>query len=81
MADIRKRLTEYLRELHLPTIRRKFEEEARRAERETLSYEAGSPTSHRPPGPGMEWSTQFCPPVKKFTSLMLTGVSAKCHVR
>jgi DNA replication protein DnaC len=28
-----------LRELHLPTIRRKFEEEARRAERETLSYE------------------------------------------
>jgi DNA replication protein DnaC len=39
MADIRKRLTEYLRELHVPTIRRKFEEEARRAERETLSYE------------------------------------------
>jgi len=39
MADIRKRLTEHLRELHLPTIRRKFEEEARRAERETLSYE------------------------------------------
>ena len=39
MADIRKMLTEYLRELHLPTMRRKFEEEARRAERETLSYE------------------------------------------
>ncbi|MFN4261972.1 MAG: IS21-like element helper ATPase IstB [Gemmataceae bacterium] len=39
MADIRKRLTEYLRELHLPTMRRQFEEEARRAERETLSYE------------------------------------------
>jgi DNA replication protein DnaC len=39
MADIRKRLTEYLRQLHLPTMRRKFEEEARRAERETLAYE------------------------------------------
>ncbi len=32
-------LTDYLRELHLPTIRRCFEELARRAERETLSYE------------------------------------------
>jgi DNA replication protein DnaC len=39
MADIRKVLTEHLRELHLPTMRRQFEEEARRAERETLSYE------------------------------------------
>jgi DNA replication protein DnaC len=39
MADIRKSLTEYLRELHLSTMRRQFEEEARRAERETLSYE------------------------------------------
>lgn len=39
MADIRQELTEYLRQLHLPTIRRQFEEEARRAERESLSYE------------------------------------------
>jgi len=39
MSDIRKVLTEHLRELHLPTMRRQFEEEARRAERETLSYE------------------------------------------
>ena len=39
MADIRKVLTEHLRELHLPTMRRQFEDEARRAERETLSYE------------------------------------------
>lgn len=39
MSDIRRTLTEHLRELHLPTMRRQFEEEARRAERETLSYE------------------------------------------
>jgi DNA replication protein DnaC len=39
MSDIRQVLTEHLRELHLPTMRRQFEEEARRAERETLSYE------------------------------------------
>jgi DNA replication protein DnaC len=39
MADTRKVLTEHLRDLHLPTMRRQFEEEARRAERETLSYE------------------------------------------
>jgi DNA replication protein DnaC len=39
MSDIRKVLTEYLRALHLPTMRRQFEEAARRAERETLSYE------------------------------------------
>jgi DNA replication protein DnaC len=32
-------LTEYLRELHLPAIRTCFEEKARQAERETLSYE------------------------------------------
>ena len=37
--DIKKELTGYLRELHLPTIRDCFEEKARRAERETLSYE------------------------------------------
>src|SRR5581483_5693453 len=30
---------EYLRELHLPAIRQCFEEKARQAERETLSYE------------------------------------------
>src|SRR5271163_2713715 len=39
MSDIRNVLTEHLRQLHLPTMRRQFEEEARRAERETLSYE------------------------------------------
>ncbi len=32
-------LTDYLRELHLPTVRSCFEEKARQAERETLSYE------------------------------------------
>jgi len=32
-------LVEYLRELHLPTVRSSFEEAARRAEKETLSYE------------------------------------------
>jgi len=32
-------LNEYLKELHLPTIRRMFEENARRATQETLSYE------------------------------------------
>jgi DNA replication protein DnaC len=37
--DIKKELTGYLRELHLPTIRDCFEDKARRAERETLSYE------------------------------------------
>jgi DNA replication protein DnaC len=37
--DIKKELTGYLRELHLPTIRECFEDKARRAERETLSYE------------------------------------------
>ena len=37
--DVKADLNEYLRELHLPTIRRCFEEKARQAERETLSYE------------------------------------------
>ena len=37
--DIKKDLTGYLRELHLPAIRQGFEEKARQAERETLSYE------------------------------------------
>ena len=32
-------LNEYLKELHLPAIRRCFEERARRATQETLSYE------------------------------------------
>jgi DNA replication protein DnaC len=32
-------LNRYLRELHLPTVRRCFEEKARQAERETLGYE------------------------------------------
>ncbi len=37
--DMKAELVEYLRELHLPAIRRCFEETARQAERETLSYE------------------------------------------
>jgi DNA replication protein DnaC len=37
--EVKKELTEYLRELHLPAIRRSFEEAARQAERETLGYE------------------------------------------
>jgi DNA replication protein DnaC len=32
-------LNQYLKELHLPTVRRCFEEKARQAERETLGYE------------------------------------------
>ena len=38
-GDFKDQLNEYLRELHLPTVRRLFEEKARHAERETLSYE------------------------------------------
>jgi len=37
--DFREQLSGYLRDLHLPAIRSAFEEKARRAERETLSYE------------------------------------------
>jgi DNA replication protein DnaC len=37
--DVKKEITEYLRELHLPAMRSCFEEKARQAERETLSYE------------------------------------------
>jgi DNA replication protein DnaC len=37
--DFREQLTGYLRDLHLPAIRSAFEEKARRAEQETLSYE------------------------------------------
>ena len=37
--DVKGDLTGYLRELHLPAIRQCFEEKARQAERETLSYE------------------------------------------
>jgi DNA replication protein DnaC len=38
-ADFKEQLNEHLRELHLPAVRRCFEEKARQAERETLSYE------------------------------------------
>jgi len=38
-VDVKTELAEYLRELHLPAIRRSFEEAARQAERETLGYE------------------------------------------
>ena len=38
-TDVKGTLTGCLRELHLPTIRASFEELARRAEQETLSYE------------------------------------------
>jgi len=37
--DVKKELTEYLRELQLPAIRRSFEDSARQAERESLGYE------------------------------------------
>jgi len=39
MADVRPALIGQLTELHLPTVRQCYEETARRAERETLSYE------------------------------------------
>jgi DNA replication protein DnaC len=38
-VDVKSALTESLMELHLPTVRRTYEEAARFAERETLSYE------------------------------------------
>ena len=37
--DIRPALLGHLKDLHLPTVRECYEETARRAERETLSYE------------------------------------------
>jgi hypothetical protein len=39
VAGIKAELTQNLRHLHLPTIRECYEEVARQAERETLSYE------------------------------------------
>src|SRR5215468_2894674 len=38
-TDFKDQLTSHLRDLHLPAVRRCFEETARQAERETLSYE------------------------------------------
>ena len=38
-SDVRPALIEHLKDLHLPTVRQCYEEPARRAERETLSYE------------------------------------------
>ena len=38
-VDVKGQLIENLRELHLPVVRKCFEEKARHAERETLSYE------------------------------------------
>ena len=38
-VDLTATLTGYLRDLHMPTIRTTFEEAARRAEKESLSYE------------------------------------------
>jgi hypothetical protein len=37
--QVRAALVEHLKELHLPAMRTCFEESARRAEKETLSYE------------------------------------------
>ncbi|HMC65370.1 MAG TPA: IS21-like element helper ATPase IstB [Gemmataceae bacterium] len=37
--DVKANLLAYLKELHLPSMRANFEEQARRAEKETLSYE------------------------------------------
>src|ERR1700690_417406 len=39
VADVRPALLGHLKDLHLPTVRECYEETARRAERETLSYE------------------------------------------
>src|SRR5947209_17654120 len=39
LVDVKAALTEGLTELHLPTVKRRYEEAARLAERETLSYE------------------------------------------
>ena len=39
MTGVKKQLEEYLRELHLPTVREHFEEVARKAQQEELSYE------------------------------------------
>jgi DNA replication protein DnaC len=39
IADVRPALIGYLKDLHLPTVRECYEDTARRAERETLSYE------------------------------------------
>src|ERR1700687_2228139 len=39
IADVRPALIEHLKDLHLPTVRDCYEDTARRAERETLSYE------------------------------------------
>jgi hypothetical protein len=39
VADVKSALTDGLTELHLPTMRRSYEDAARLAERETLSYE------------------------------------------
>src|SRR5437588_2178067 len=39
MGEVRTALVENLKELHLPAMRGCFEETARRAEKETLSYE------------------------------------------
>jgi DNA replication protein DnaC len=39
MAEVRPALMGHLKELHLPTVRECYEDTARRAERETLSYE------------------------------------------
>ena len=39
ITDVKAALTEGLTELHLPTVRHCYEETARLAERETLSYE------------------------------------------
>jgi hypothetical protein len=39
VADVRPALIGYFKDLHLPTVRESYEDTARRAERETLSYE------------------------------------------
>jgi DNA replication protein DnaC len=38
-GEVNRQVHAYLKELHLPTVRQHFEEQARRAEKETLSYE------------------------------------------
>ena len=39
MVDMKSQITDYLRDLHLPTIRRLYEDHAEKAAQESLAYE------------------------------------------
>ncbi len=66
--DVKTDLTEYLRELHLPAIRQCFEEKARQAERETLSYEQISVGSRRTRMLGTAREPNHAPTERRQTS-------------